>query len=146
MDAHGHCPSNHKESAGHLWRPLMLFFENRTSILPVSCSPTSLYYVIWKTISVIREDISEHQYFTLEILSPSTRSIDMVYKLNTFMTSGVSEFWIVDLDSRRITLYTFVDYKVYKSEVYKASEVAKSEIFEGLMFDLNILFEDELLH
>ncbi|HZK71642.1 MAG TPA: Uma2 family endonuclease [Clostridia bacterium] len=33
---------------------------------------------------------------TLEILSPSTKSIDMVYKLNTFMTSGVSEFWIID--------------------------------------------------
>jgi prevent-host-death family protein len=32
----------------------------------------------------------------VEILSPSTRSRDMVDKLNTYMLSGVKEFWVVD--------------------------------------------------
>jgi len=77
---------------------------------------------------------------TLEILSPNTKSKDMALKLNTFMSSGVSEYWIVDPDNRRITIYTFVDYQIDKTEVYKKNETAKSEIFEGLLIDANEIF------
>lgn len=79
---------------------------------------------------------------TLEILSPSTRSIDMLYKLNTFMTSGVSEYWLVDPDNKMITIYTFTDYQIDKIEVYKKGETAKSEIFEGLSVDVKLLFDE----
>lgn len=81
---------------------------------------------------------------TLEILSSSTRSIDMVYKLNTFMTSGVSEYWIVDPDNQRITIYNFVDYQVDKMEVYKIGEIAGSVFFEGLSVDVKSLFDEML--
>lgn len=81
---------------------------------------------------------------TLEILSSSTRSRDMVYKLNTFMTSGVSEYWIVDMDSQRITIYSFIDRLVDKMEVYKKGEVAKSLSFDGLEADVESLFKELL--
>lgn len=81
---------------------------------------------------------------TLEILSSSTRSIDMVYKLNTFMTSGVSEYWIIDYDNRRITIYGFIDFQVDKMEVYKEGEIASSYCFEGLSVDVRQLFDDIL--
>ncbi len=79
---------------------------------------------------------------TLEVLSDSTRSRDMVHKLNTFMMSGVSEYWIVDTDYKRITIYTFVDFKIDKTEFYKLGEVAGSVIFEGLKIDIRSLFEE----
>lgn len=81
---------------------------------------------------------------TLEILSSSTRSIDMVYKLNTFMTSGVSEYWIVDYDNQRITVYDFIDFQIDNMEVYKKGETARSQYFEGLAVDIGQLFEDLL--
>lgn len=77
---------------------------------------------------------------TLEVLSPSTRSKDMVYKLNTFMTSGVSEFWMIDPDSYQITIYLFKDYKVEEMKVYKKGEIATSVVFEGLNADVSELF------
>ncbi len=79
---------------------------------------------------------------TLEILSPSTRSIDMLYKLNTFMTSGVSEYWLADPDNQMITIYTFTDYEIDKMKVYKNEETARSEIFEGLSVGVKSLFAD----
>lgn len=79
---------------------------------------------------------------TLEILSDSTRSRDMVYKLNTYMTSGVSEYWIVDIHYKRITIYTFTDLKADRMEVYKAGETAKSIVFEGLGVDVRALFDE----
>ena len=77
---------------------------------------------------------------TLEILSSSTRSRDMVYKLNTFMLSGVCEYWIVDIANQRITIYDFKDCLVDKMEVYKKGEVAVSSCFEGLEADVKSVF------
>lgn len=78
---------------------------------------------------------------TLEILSPSTKTKDVIYKLNTYMTSGVSEYWIVDPDTRKITIYSFIDNKVDKMETYKNGETASSEIFEGLTVNIDELFD-----
>ncbi len=81
----------------------------------------------------------------LEILSPSTRSKDMVYKLNTFMMSGVSEYWMADPDNKRITIYSFADYQIDRMDVYKTGEIARSMIFEGLSADVGLLFDDETM-
>lgn len=79
---------------------------------------------------------------TLEILSSSTRSIDMVYKLNTFMMSGVVEYWIVDIKNKRITVYNFIDLQVDKMEVYKAGDKVLSAAFEGFSVDVGEIFEE----
>lgn len=43
--------------------------------------------------------------FVLEILSPSTRSIDMFTKLNKYRFAGVKEYWIVDPKNRCVMTY-----------------------------------------
>lgn len=42
---------------------------------------------------------------TLEILSPSTRSRDMLLKLHKYANAGVREYWIVDPDRRAVLVY-----------------------------------------
>ncbi|NTV89924.1 MAG: type II toxin-antitoxin system Phd/YefM family antitoxin [Clostridiales bacterium] len=79
---------------------------------------------------------------TMEILSQSTRSIDMVSKLNTYMRSGVREYWIIDRANKRITIYNFTDFQIDGMEVYKAGEVAMSITFEGLKAEVSELFAD----
>ncbi len=81
---------------------------------------------------------------TLEILSSGTRSRDMVYKLNTFMTSGVAEYWIIDIDNQRIVIYDFKDCQVCQMEVYKKGDIAKSAYFDGLQADAGALFANLL--
>ncbi len=78
---------------------------------------------------------------TLEILSSSTRSVDMVLKLNTFMASGVSEYWIVDPKNQRITIYTFVEFQVDQVEHYKPGEIVKSVTFDGLAAEVSTIFD-----
>ena len=43
----------------------------------------------------------------LEILSPSTRSKDMLLKLYKYQNAGVREYWIVDPDHERVLVYDF---------------------------------------
>ncbi|ODA38833.1 hypothetical protein DSBG_4387 [Desulfosporosinus sp. BG] len=62
----------------------------------------------------------------VEILSPSTRSKDMVDKLNTFMISGVREFWIVDPDQEIILVYGFKDLDIDHFRTYRKQETVRS--------------------
>lgn len=68
----------------------------------------------------------------LEILSKSTRSRDMVYKLNTYMSAGVKEYWVVDPKSKSIIIYEFENYAIDQFAHYKIGEIAKSFTYEDL--------------
>ena len=45
----------------------------------------------------------------IEIVSPSSRRMDYTTKLFKYRTAGVREYWIVDPDKNRVTVYTFGD-------------------------------------
>lgn len=75
-----------------------------------------------------------------EILSPSTRSKDMVKKLNTYMLSGVTEFWIVDPKQKTIMIYGFKELQIDSFHIYKNDEVAESQVFDGLTAPLQEVF------
>ena len=44
---------------------------------------------------------------TLEIMSPSSRSLDSVLKLNKYRNAGVREYWLVDPENRKVIVYDF---------------------------------------
>ncbi len=77
----------------------------------------------------------------VEILSPSTRSKDMVKKLNTYMLSGVEEFWVVDPAQKTVIVYTFSDLYIDSYNLYKGAEIAVSYTFDGLAVPLQEVFE-----
>ncbi len=77
----------------------------------------------------------------IEILSKSTRSKDMVDKLNTYMLSGVREFWIVDPDKHWVLLYGFKDFEVQEYTTYKPGDTLSSYFFEGLEIAINEIFQ-----
>ncbi|MCC6093946.1 MAG: Uma2 family endonuclease [Eubacterium sp.] len=45
----------------------------------------------------------------IEVLSPSTRRKDMYLKTQKYEAAGVREYWMVDIDSRRVIVYVFAD-------------------------------------
>lgn len=76
----------------------------------------------------------------IEILSRSTRSKDMVDKLNTCMLSGVKEFWIVDPKKRLVLLYGFKDFDIDEYATYKSGDTLVSYFFEGLEISIDEIF------
>ncbi|MCK8058432.1 MULTISPECIES: type II toxin-antitoxin system prevent-host-death family antitoxin [unclassified Fusibacter] len=71
----------------------------------------------------------------VEVLSPSTRSKDMVKKLSLYMLSGVKEYWIVDLEQNQILVYAMHDKGVESLKVVAIGEMVQSKAFEGLVVD-----------
>jgi prevent-host-death family protein len=78
----------------------------------------------------------------VEVLSPSTRSKDMVDKLNTYMLSGVKEFWVVEPVEKTVMVYGFKDLEVDQLIVYRYDEVLRSYWFEGLEFSTKEVFKE----
>lgn len=68
----------------------------------------------------------------VEILSPSTRSKDMVDKLNTFLISGVKEYWVIDPGQETVLVYGFKDLDVDHFKTYRKSDIIVSYWFAGL--------------
>lgn len=77
----------------------------------------------------------------VEILSPSTRTKDMVKKLNTYMLSGVQEYWLVDPVQKSIITYMYKDLDIDGFQSYKKDETVISQAFDGLTVPLLEVFD-----
>ena len=78
----------------------------------------------------------------VEVLSESTRSRDLVQKLDLYMESGIREYWAVNTESKEIYIYTFTGYKLADIFTFKGQEQAQSVIFPGLSVSLPQVLPD----
>lgn len=72
----------------------------------------------------------------IEIVSPGSRRMDYFTKLFKYRTAGVREYWIVDPDRNRITVY---DFESEDTQDYTFSSAVKVSIYEDLIIDFSDL-------
>ncbi len=78
----------------------------------------------------------------VEILSDTTRSKDMIDKLNSYMLSEVKEYWIIDPKQENIIVYVYDNHEVERIRTFEKGDIAQSFVFEGLAVNVRELFED----
>lgn len=66
----------------------------------------------------------------VEILSPSTRSKDMILKLYKYQNAGVREYWIIDPRYRTVTVHFFEE-EEYQPKTYDFNSQIPIAISEG---------------
>lgn len=78
----------------------------------------------------------------VEILSESTRSKDMIKKLDLYKQCGVKEYWLVDPKNKLIYTYTLNENEIVENMVFKqdSNEYAESTYFDGLKVALGDVF------
>lgn len=72
--------------------------------------------------------------WVIEIVSPSSKRMDYYMKLFRYRTAGVREYWIVDSEKKRITVYNFEKDTI---EEYSFSDKVKAGIYEDLEIDFS---------
>lgn len=93
------------------------------------------------------DHLDERDYYigvpslVVEVLSESTRSKDMVKKLDLYMESGVKEYWIVNPLNREVVIYYFEKNEIKETGTFKHPEMAKSFLIEGLLVELDRIFK-----
>ena len=74
--------------------------------------------------------------FVVEVLSPSTKIIDMTKKLKKYLDAGVREYWIIDPEIGQIMVYDFEKESSFK--MYSFGEKVPVSIYDGkLEIDFN---------
>lgn len=79
----------------------------------------------------------------VEILSPSTGSMDKVEKSKLYYTHGVKEYWIVDPISKAVQVFTRGEKNWNLFEAYSANQTLLSPLLPGLEIQLNDIFTSE---
>jgi Uma2 family endonuclease len=72
----------------------------------------------------------------IEIASPGNKNMDYLVKLLKYQSSGVREYWIVDTESERISVYNFEHDEM---EVYRLDDKVKAGIYEDLEIDFSTI-------
>lgn len=72
----------------------------------------------------------------IEIVSPGSRHMDYFNKLFKYRTAGVCEYWIVDPDKNRVTVYTFASDSM---EEYSFTDNIPCGIYPGFYINLSKL-------
>ena len=70
----------------------------------------------------------------IEIVSPASQRMDYAIKSFKYRTAGVREYWIVDADKNRITVW---NYEHDTMDEFSFSEVVKAGIYEDLEIDFS---------
>lgn len=80
----------------------------------------------------------------IEVISESTRSKDMLKKLDLYMQCGVKEYWIVDPYNNQVLVYSFDNKDIVNSIAYGkgANVYVQSHYFNGLQVSLDDMFID----
>ena len=76
----------------------------------------------------------------VEILSPSTSHKDRNIKFNTYLRSGIKEYWTIDPDAKSLAAHILKDNN-YITHAYTQEETAPVHILEGCNINLSEVFE-----
>ena len=89
------------------------------------------------------ENVDEnHRYqgkptLVIEVLSKSTRSKDLVKKLNLYMMSDIPEYWIVNPMDKTIHIYRFKNREMDEMAHFEMGDDIKSFVFSNLIIKTN---------
>jgi len=79
--------------------------------------------------------------FIAEILSPSTQGQDRVKKFNLYERAGVREYWIVDTETKTISVHTLEDGQYHSPQVFVSGASVPIAALGGLTIDTAAIFE-----
>jgi Uma2 family endonuclease len=99
-----------------------------------------LIVVLWDREHVLASArLESAPSIAIEILSPSSATRDRVTKRNLYARHGVPEYWLVDPDAKRVTVFSDPRDGRYRAE-QTVSDVAVSATIPQLSADLKALF------
>ncbi len=98
------------------------------------------------TVICDKDGLGEQNYagipfLVVEVLSPSTASIDFIEKMELYMKVGVKEYWIISPQNKAVQIFTLNEDN-YCSEplMYSKEDIVKSIISTDLKIELKNIF------
>ncbi len=138
----------HQELAGELYRTISNYIHSKRGDCKIYMAPFAVFLndknYVEPDISVIcdRSKLTDQGCagapdWIIEIVSPGSRRMDYMVKLFKYRNAGVREYWIVDKQKDRITVYNLENDDMKE---YTFNEPVRAGIYEDL--EINLREED----
>ena len=122
--------------------------EGRTLVAPV---PVRLWpgkmrepdVIFFKAdhLSRIQEHFAGVPDLVVEVLSPTTRSVDLGEKMDEYARAGIAEYWIIEMDARNVTVYVLRGNSYHLAHRYGSGETLGSAAIENLAVKVDEIFD-----
>jgi len=145
---------SHQELSGRLYVQLSSFVQKH-DLGKVYYAPVDVYlsdidtfqpdiiFISKARLHIITETrVDGAPDIVVEILSPSTGYYDLVHKKNVYESSGVKEYWIVDLAGKTVEVVKDSDSGFTLHTKAKTQGIVTSSILAGFQIDVTKLFAD----
>lgn len=139
----------HQRIIGTLFRKISDYIDQKGGSCEVDIAPFAVFLngddknYVEPDISVICDKTKLNDKgcvgapdWVIEIVSPGSRRMDYFTKLFKYRTAGVREYWIVDPDKNRITVYNFEN---KDTEEYSFTDAVSGGIYPDLAIDFSKL-------
>lgn len=139
----------HQQILGYLYRKIADYIEKKDGSCEVDIAPFAVFLnaddknYVEPDISVIcsldkldDKGCNGAPDWIIEIVSPGSRRTDYYTKLFKYRTAGVREYWIVDPNKSRITVYNF---ESEDTGEFNFSDIIKTGIYDDLYIDFGQL-------
>jgi Uma2 family endonuclease len=77
----------------------------------------------------------------VEVVSPSTEERDRIAKLGVYARYGVKEYWLVELEDRKVKVLRLGEGGYETAGIYGEEDFLESPLLEGLKVNLKGIFE-----
>jgi Uma2 family endonuclease len=116
--------------------PFDVLFSHHDVVQP------DVLFVSRENLSIIGEDnIQGAPDLIIEILSPSTAQRDLDLKKKLYARHAVKEYWVVDPDARKVTVYLWKDNDYVNTGVYGEENSWQPHLLPGLTIKGKEVFE-----
>ena len=92
-------------------------------------------------LSRIQEHFAGVPDLVVEVLSPSTRSVDLGEKMDEYARAGIPEYWIVEIDAKNVSIYVLRGASYVLANRVRSGETVQSATMENLFLQVDEMFE-----
>ena len=121
--------------------PLDVWLRNEEKTAKVKVQPDLM--VICDKTGLIENAYEGVPVLVIEIISTSNQTHDRIRKYSTYMEFGINEYWMVNPELKTVEVYVLEEDEYKQAAIYKGSDCAASQIFDGLDILLEEVFSKE---
>ena len=140
----------HQRIVGYLVRMLAAFVKPQVGEVLFAPLPLKLRKKLWREpdiVFILKEHLPKGDYpdrvdLAIEVVSSGKEAEERDYqeKRRDYAAAGVSEYWIVDPQKRRITVLRLAGDHYVEHGVFKKGEKATSVLLRGFTVDVDAVF------
>jgi len=100
-----------------------------------------LIFISKKNLQILTDlNVQGAPDLVVEIISPSSKDADQIYKKRIYEKFGIKEYWIVDPDEETVEIWTLKNKKYHLATKAKKPQIIKSRLLPEMKIDLSKIY------